>query len=122
MSLQSALDLALETINFPRDHPLYRYGRWRLRLIGPWRFPDGIKWQAIAEPHNATGHDLDSDIEGLGSSPEEAFLALVTKINKIPRRREAPNMCGCGHSPHVGFICGYPIGRTQDRVKCKCEG
>jgi hypothetical protein len=127
MSLQSALDLALETIQFPRDHVLYRYGRWRLRLVGPWRFPDGTKWQAIAEPHNATGHDLNQDIEGVGDTPEEALLSLVTKIHRAPRSKtpkKAEFGCSCGHPWHPGLVCGYPL---KDPVfvgekNCECEG
>jgi len=123
MSLQSALELALETIKFPKDHVLYPFGDWRLRLHGPWRFSTGVKWQAIAEPYNAHMRDdpLDDEIEGIGDTPEEALLALVTKIHKIPRSK-VPKMCGCGHPFHIGLICGYPIGLTPHAVNCECEG
>ena len=54
----------------------------------------------------------------------EVIAARMQPRIVIPRNREAkvPKMCGCGHSPHIGLICGYPIGRTQNRVKCECEG
>ena len=83
MSLQSAFDLAIEAIDFPKNHPLHRHGDWRLWLRGPWRFADGIKWMAIAEPYNATGKGLDKEIEGIGESLEEALLDLVTKIHRV---------------------------------------
>jgi hypothetical protein len=63
-------------------------------------------------------------LQEINGTLEVIAARLHPRIVTIPRQREArvPNMCGCGHSPHIGLVCGYPIGRTQDRVKCECEG
>jgi len=42
-----------------------------------------------------------------------------------PRHREAkvPKMCGCLHPPHIGLVCGYPIGMSYKTASnCECEG
>lgn len=84
MSLQSAFDLAVRTIDFKHPHPLHKHGDWRLLIRGPWQFrEERVRWWAFAEPYNETGVGLDRTIEGYGSSLEEALLALVTAIHEV---------------------------------------
>ncbi len=60
---------------------LWRYfDHGTIRLVGPWKFRDGTKWQAVAEPYNATGMGRDRPIEGIGGTPEEALAALLDAI------------------------------------------
>jgi hypothetical protein len=34
-----------------------------------------------------------------------------------------PGTCGCGHSPHPGFVCGWPLnGVAGVGARCECEG
>jgi hypothetical protein len=77
---EEAFEQALAVIDFPVGHRLFRYGSWRLSLVGPWRMPEGLTFQAIAHPHNATGEGLDREIEGIGGSPEAALRDLIGKI------------------------------------------
>lgn len=75
------LEEAAEMINV--DGPLSRwFDHGRIKIVGPWRFHDGIKWQAIAEPYNATGHGFDTEIEGIGVSPEEALTELIREFHE----------------------------------------
>jgi hypothetical protein len=66
---------------------LWRFGPWRLRVVGPWpirHFEDSpVTWQAIAEPYNAgqSNNPLDADIEALGRTPAEALAALREKLD-----------------------------------------
>lgn len=54
----------------------------------------------------------------------EVIAARVQPRIVIPRRREgkAPNMCGCGHPPHIGLRCGWPVGKAPHADPCECEG
>ena len=64
-------------------HPLWRYGAWRMRVVGPWDITyDGHRptWQAIADPYNATGRDGNREIEALGPTPAAALVALAETL------------------------------------------
>ena len=68
-----------------RDHPLWRFGSWRMRVVGPWNIEHSghrPTWQAIAEPYNATGNGLDSEVEALGATPAAALIALAEKLRE----------------------------------------
>jgi hypothetical protein len=59
--------------------------------------------------------------------PPRRLAAAI--LDALPEGWKIENKCGCGHPPHPGFVCGYPIpyaddaaGRHIPGVKCGCEG
>ncbi len=82
-SLESLLAEATKFVMEEYSGPLTRwFDHGRIRIVGPWQFRDGIQWQAIADPYNATGHGFDIEIEGVGSTPEEALQELIRKFHE----------------------------------------
>ena len=82
-SLSTLLAEASKFVMEEYDGPLARwFDHGRIRIVGPWQFRDGIKWQAIADPYNATGHGFDREIEGIGKTPEEALQELIRKFHE----------------------------------------
>jgi hypothetical protein len=79
--LESLLQEAVLMINV--KGPLSRhFDHGRIKIVGPWRLPEGIKWQAIADPYNASWEVSNQPIEGLGSTVEEALQELIRKFHE----------------------------------------
>jgi hypothetical protein len=82
-SLAALLAEASKFVMEEYNGPLARwFDHGRIRIMGPWQFRDGIKWQAIADPYNATGRGFDREIEGVGATPEEALQELIRKFHE----------------------------------------
>ncbi len=86
--LRALLDASVAAIeSFEPGTDLWRhFDHGRIHLVGPWRFHDGTKWQAIADPYNATMVGRDRPIEGVGGTPEEALTALLAAIKEEATR------------------------------------
>ncbi len=91
--LEELLDQAVQKLdNFPEGSALWRhFDHGRIHLVGPWRFRDGTKWQAIADPYNATGAEYNREIEGIGSTPQEALLNLLEKMDETELKEHRSN-------------------------------
>lgn len=89
------------TITDPQDWALVT------ELLGGMR-----AMRAFAERHGVPWEDPSDD------------RRLATEIRAEAR---GPR-CGCGHEPHPGLVCGWPLpyaekdGRIIDGVRCGCEG
>lgn len=82
----------IEAVNDPMDElievwlrvseqpPLAQhFSHGRLKIVGPWQFQTGWKWQALAEPYNGDGSEGNSAIEAIGAT----FTEAVRKLTEI---------------------------------------
>jgi hypothetical protein len=83
MSLETLLAEASKFVMEEYTGPLDRwFDHGRIQIVGPWQFRDGIKWQAIADPYNATMDGFNRPVEGVGDTPEEALQELIRKFHE----------------------------------------
>ncbi len=75
---------------------------------------------SVSDGHPALIRRLMAEHDGVAQSVER-----LAEAEQVAGSTPAPvtNRCGCGHPPHPGLICGWPL-REQGHsdIRCECEG